>query len=103
MRISRTGSRADHGTYEIACESSFASWCYDDKDVGIHASHVRDFDTPARHNYTISLSCGEVADLVAEVSKGLDSDARAAIAEAFAPHLAALLQIASVAAAAKKK
>jgi hypothetical protein len=64
---------------------------------------VRDFNTPARHDYTISLSCEEVAALVGEVSRGLDGVARSSIIKAFAPHLEALLQVAAAAASARKQ
>jgi hypothetical protein len=64
MKISRRGAAADHGESSITLKNPNFSWNTAQKTIEIDKGNIRDFNTDAHHNYTISLSPEEAQKII---------------------------------------
>lgn len=68
MQIIRSGSSANHGRSAISFKNPNFGWNENDSTITIKQRKVRDFSTPANHDYVASLSPEELAQILAVVA-----------------------------------
>jgi hypothetical protein len=91
MKIDRFGSFANHGLSSTELKNPVFAWNARASIVEITHDCVPDFSTAATHDYTISLTPDEVAKLLEEVIKGVESATGNSIVSALRPQ-AVILQ-----------
>jgi hypothetical protein len=74
MRISRRGSLADHGTYEIDLNSPVINWKMSDRCLTVKQAHIRDFNTKSHHEYTIKINMSEITKIIASLAQAAQKD-----------------------------
>ena len=69
MKISRTGSAANHGTKTVNLASPKFAWSTADSSLNIRSGRAKDFSTSSHHSYAISVSMQELNELLAALAK----------------------------------
>lgn len=94
MRISRRGASADHGWRSVELKKLKFRWNPTNEAFEIlSGAPASDFATHARHNYTLKLSLGELAQMVRALGaecRGIESEE---FVEKFAPAVPALVRV----------
>ena len=97
MEIWRHGSSSDHG-YKYTSLEPQIGYSPASKVVVINAYNVKDFNTEAHHDWTISLSFAEICAVVLAAASATGGDEAALVAKEMAPALTSLLRLATEAA-----
>ncbi len=92
MKISRTGSAADHGTREIAFPAPVIKWSNPKAALVIRQGRVKDFATSAHHSYTVEVNLDEVNAMLGALAKAALAEPTAAERN-LAPSLKSLVQL----------
>lgn len=92
MDISRRGSSADHGPSSINLKDPSVSWNEINKVVEIKKGRVKDFSGKSHHNYKVSLSLDDVANIIHAVASAANTNPEL-LAEMQEQTLKSLLQI----------
>ena len=95
MRVKRRGSERDHGLVSTELNLRSMSWNIQEAKVEATAWFVPDFNTPARHDWFVSVSPSEIAAMLDALAASLGGPERERVAAAFAPCISSLLRIAS--------
>lgn len=95
MKISRTGSERNHGPSQLALPTPTIEWSNFSGTVEYSFSNVKDFNTPAHHNWCLRFEPEDVARLMLEQVKNLHTKHKDKIVTAFLPHLSSLLEMCS--------
>ncbi len=95
MLIHREGSNANHGVRSIALNASVASFNLESGRSELRQEVVRDFTTPANHDYTIELSVRELGMLIQTLAGAATDESFEKIAAPLQGSLKDLLRIAA--------
>jgi hypothetical protein len=95
MYINRIGAERAHQLASIVLGRLTVEWSERNHGVEISAHRVKDFNTDAHHNWTITISPEELAAIFHVASGFIGTPRAAEIAATFAPSLTAILRIAT--------
>lgn len=95
MHIRRRGSERDHGLVGTHLSPRTIAWDPAQSAVEITSWFVNDFNTPARHDWYISVSLPELAAMIDAAASALGGPDSTKVASAFAPSLTSLLRLAT--------
>ncbi len=93
MKITRRGSYADHGTKSIELKEPRLSWDAKDGCIKIKQDSIGDFSTGSRHDYDVSISLSELADILNVVGEKPVNDTPEIISSSLSKSLKPLLRI----------
>lgn len=96
MVIGRRGSEKDHGQSTVKLENPRFSWDSKNGCIAITKTGVRDFTGQSKHDYHISVSLAELAEMLDTVSDDPAVDSPGAVASAFAKSLRSLMRLTTV-------
>jgi hypothetical protein len=96
VKIERIGHSANHGIKELKVTSTKVTWKPMTDSVAFRAMNVRDFDSAARHNYTVSISLEECAEVIKLLGGELARKSPDKLAAAMSPALLQLLRLVNV-------
>lgn len=74
MKISRSGTSADHGVSSIELNTPAFTWRKSDSRLAIKQLNVKDFSTGSHHDYTIFLSLPELVSLFQCLSEAIQTE-----------------------------
>lgn len=95
MKISRTGSAANHGTNHVNLNNPKFDWSNVNKSLVIKQSRAKDFTTTSHHSYVLTIPANELNELLTALAKA--AIANPAVLEAeLAPSIKALAQLHAV-------
>jgi hypothetical protein len=95
MLIKRRGAERDHGMASTVLKPRTIEWNSATKSIEIAAYWVPDFNTPAKHDWYVSLTPEELARMLEATATAIRSSDADVITEHLRPRLTALLQIAT--------
>jgi hypothetical protein len=96
MKITRVGSEKNHGAKAVKLENPRFTWDSDNNCITIKKSGVTDFLGVSKHDYNISVSLGELAEMLDLVSEEPSVDSPGAISVALAKSLKSLIRLTTV-------
>lgn len=94
MLIKRRGSERDHGLVSTTVNPRSINWNPSEKCVEVTSWFVPDFNTPARHDWYISISPDELRSMLDALASALGSPASGQVVAALSPSLTSMLRIA---------
>ena len=92
MKISRTGSAANHGIKTVTLASPKFAWSTIDSSLSIRNGRAKDFSTSSHHSYALSVSMQELNEFLAALAKAALANPEV-IEAGLAPSLKHLAQI----------
>jgi hypothetical protein len=95
MQIARSGCDRNRGEYAISLDPRYVMWSASSQTISLSAYRVRDFDTPARHNWTISVTPEELAQIINAIGGTKGGRRTRAAMRALEPALTAMLKLAT--------
>jgi hypothetical protein len=95
MDVQRRGSERDHGISSTSIEPRTIAWKPATKSVEITSWFVPDFNTPARHDWYVSVTLDELRQMLDAAASALGGTDSKAVAEALAPCLTSMLRLAT--------
>jgi len=95
MKITRSGSRSNHGQSHIQFNAPRVAWVKTDSTITIRQSDVKDFTTTSHHSYVIRISAEEVNELFKVISAAAVCDPTY-FEKALEPSLKSILQLQQV-------
>lgn len=95
MHVKRRGSERDHGMSATDIAPRKIVWDPASKTVELSAWFVQDFNTPARHDWYVSVTLEELRGMLDAAASALGSAHSDAVASALAPSLTSLLRLAT--------
>jgi hypothetical protein len=91
MTMNRHGSEKNHGSSMVKLGSPRFKWDSANGLIAVKQAAVSDFSGQSRHNYHITLSLEELAEILEQVSENAAVDSPGAVSGAFSKTLKALV------------